>query len=285
MADVQVLEAEQNGHDDTVPDFAAAGDFGEEPEEPEPPAAADLLAEDDAAAAPAEQPEEGPSTKLYFVRIPRPPVNDDEVKKLAASFAEQVAKVKAMNSKLGVKRVRASGRRRRGGNPARTRGSGKEDCCRASIAAARRLLHADPQCHAGTPAATIPTCRRRSTHAAFGSGRPCVALQEELRELRKQMGVARFLKDGSQPEFEEKLNRVKQLQEMRDDYQKKAKAIREGTKGMECRSEEELDARVKELEDKISHGSLALREEKAVVSQISKLRAQRSQVQIGRAHV
>ncbi len=103
-------------------------------------------------------------------------------------------------------------------------------------------------------------------------------LQEELRELRRQMNVARSLKDGSKPEYEEKLNRLKELREHRNAYTSKMKLIQETLRGLECKSEAELDARVKELEDKISHGSLLLREEKQVVGQISKLQSQRNQV-------
>ncbi|KAG2483805.1 hypothetical protein HYH03_017328 [Edaphochlamys debaryana] len=92
------------------------------------------------------------------------------------------------------------------------------------------------------------------------------------------MGVGRSLKDGSQPEYEEKLNRLKQLREVRNGYQNKMSAIKENLRGLDCKSEEELDAKVKELEDRISHGSLLLREEKQVVSQISKLQSQRGQI-------
>jgi hypothetical protein len=48
---------------------------------------------------------------------------------------------------------------------------------------------------------------------------PCdcaaVVLQGEANELRKQLGVARSLRNGSSPEFDEKMTRLKQLREMR----------------------------------------------------------------------
>ena len=91
-----------DSHADDVPDFAAAEDFGNEtPAEEEAPV--DVEGGGDTTAAE----EEGPSTKLYFVRIPRPPVNDEEIKKLTVSFQEHVAKVKVSNGKLSNKRVSA----------------------------------------------------------------------------------------------------------------------------------------------------------------------------------
>lgn len=89
------------------------------------------------------------------------------------------------------------------------------------------------------------------------------------------MGVARGLKDGSQPEFEEKLTRLRQLRDLKDNYLNRMKAIRENLRGLDCKSEEELDAKVRELEAKITHEGVALREEKQIVQQISKLQQQR----------
>ncbi|GLC38606.1 hypothetical protein PLESTB_000451800 [Pleodorina starrii] len=187
---------EANGHVSDVPDFAAAEDFavdvptGDSTDVPEP------------------EDVEEPSTstnKIYFVRVPRPPINDEAVKKLSAHFNEQVAKVKGANAKLAAKR-------------------------------------------------------------------------EELRELRRQLGVGRSLKDGSQPEYEEKVNRLQSLRNLSKTYKTKMSAIRQTLRGLDCKSEEELDAKVKELEDRISFGGLTLREEKLVVGQISKLKSQRVQV-------
>ncbi|PNW85600.1 hypothetical protein CHLRE_03g194350v5 [Chlamydomonas reinhardtii] len=192
----KVDAAEANGHSSDVPDFAAAEEFaadvaGDSTDVPEP--------ED------AEAEASTSHAKIYFVRVPRPPYNDDLVKKLSAQFQEQVAKLKGMNAKMAAKR-------------------------------------------------------------------------EELREVRRQLVVGRSLKDGSQPEYEEKLNRLKQLRDLRNGYVAKIQAIKENLRGLDCKSEEELDAKVKELEDKISHGSLILREEKQVVQQISKLQTQRAQI-------
>jgi hypothetical protein len=103
-------------------------------------------------------------------------------------------------------------------------------------------------------------------------------VQEELREFRRQLGVGRSLKEGSQPEFEEKFNRLQSLRNLRNSYQNKMGSIRETLRGLDCKNEEELDAKVKDLEQRIALGGLTLREEKLVVGQISKLQSQRSQV-------
>ncbi|KXZ44271.1 hypothetical protein GPECTOR_70g502 [Gonium pectorale] len=188
--------AEANGHAD-VPDFAAAEDFGGE----------GAVAGDSTDVPEPEDVEDSgnANTKIYFVRMPRPPINDELVKKLSAQFTEQVAKLKAMNAKLSTKR-------------------------------------------------------------------------EELRELYRQKDAGYSLKGDSQPEFTEKVTRRNQLRDVRNDYQRKISAIKENLRGLDCKSEEELDAKVKELEERITHGSLPLREEKQLVGQISKLQAQRAQV-------
>jgi hypothetical protein len=92
--------AEANGHGESdVPDFAAAEDFaadvaGDSTDVPEPE---DAEAEAEASTS---------NAKIYFVRVPRPPINDELVKKLSAQFQEQVAKLKGMNAKMADKRVR-----------------------------------------------------------------------------------------------------------------------------------------------------------------------------------
>lgn len=113
---------------------------------------------------------------------------------------------------------------------------------------------------------------------------PHPPLQNELRELRGQMGVARGLKDGSQPEFEEKLERLRQLRTLRDNYIARMQSIKEDLRGLDCKSEAELDSKVKELENKITHEGVALREEKMIVLQISKLQKQREAVSRRQAH-
>ena len=128
------------------------------------------------------------------------------------------------------------------------------------------------------------------------------------------MSQARSLKDTCQPEFEEKLNRLKQLRDLRTGYQDKISTIKNNIKGLECKTEAsgfgcawgcdcmlawhaclcsgsedhafiefssrqaELDARIVELEDKIRFGSIPLREEKMVVNDINKLRGQREKI-------
>ncbi len=57
----------------------------------------------------AEQPEVPGIKKLYFVRVPRPPMDDSHgvLKKLQDDFQGHVAKIKKINAKLSVRRVRA----------------------------------------------------------------------------------------------------------------------------------------------------------------------------------
>lgn len=85
------VEAAQEA--DAVPDFDSAGEFAAE----NGGATTEGVTEGEA--------EDGPSNKIYFVRVPRPPFNDEKLKKLQGVFQEQVAKLKVINAKLGVKRV------------------------------------------------------------------------------------------------------------------------------------------------------------------------------------
>ncbi|GLI69751.1 hypothetical protein VaNZ11_014429, partial [Volvox africanus] len=194
----RIAAPEPNGHVPDVPDFAAAEDF-----------AADVPA-GDSTDVPEHEDVEGQDTstltnKIYFVRIPRPPINDDVVKKLSAQFNEHVNKVKGVNAKLAAKR-------------------------------------------------------------------------EELRELRRQLNVGKSVKDGYQPEYEEKSNRLQSLRNVRNNYQQKIGLIRDILRGLSCKSEEELDAKLKALEDEIKLGGLTLREEKQKVHEINKLMSQRAQI-------
>lgn len=43
--------------------------------------------------------------KLYLVRVPKPPVDDSILKRLQDEFQQHVNKIKAINAKLGGKRV------------------------------------------------------------------------------------------------------------------------------------------------------------------------------------
>ncbi|GAX75436.1 hypothetical protein CEUSTIGMA_g2880.t1 [Chlamydomonas eustigma] len=143
--------------------------------------------------------------KLYFVRLPRPHVDDGLLKRLQQEFQSHVAEIKAINTRLASKR-------------------------------------------------------------------------DVVKELRKQMTQAKSLKDSSQPEFEEKLSRLRQLRDLRSGYLDKISAIRNSVKGLECDTEEKLDEKISELEDKIRFGGILLREEKMVVNEISKLRNQREKI-------
>ena len=51
------------------------------------------------------------------------------------------------------------------------------------------------------------------------------------------MSEARSLKDTSKPEFEEKLNRLKQLRDLRSGYMDKIMVIKNNIKGLEFKTE------------------------------------------------
>eukprot|EP00955_Chlamydomonas_euryale_P018803 200676-Chlamydomonas_euryale.AAC.14 len=48
------------------------------------------------------------AAKLYFVRMPRPPMDDTKLKKLQAEFQAHIADIKAINTRLAAKRVRCA---------------------------------------------------------------------------------------------------------------------------------------------------------------------------------
>ena len=102
--------------------------------------------------------------------------------------------------------------------------------------------------------------------------------QGEANELRKQLGVARSLRNGSSPEFDEKIARRKQLADMRNTLLERIRELKSGRAGLEVRTEEELDERVAEMEHAIQHDGLTLAVEKQYVRSIAKLRAQRDKV-------
>lgn len=108
--------------------------------------------------------------------------------------------------------------------------------------------------------------------------RPCASPQDVVKNLRSQMLQAKSLKGSAQPEFEDKLNRLKQLRDLRASYIADVSAIKNKVKGLECRTEQELDAKIKAEEERIRFGSVTLREEKMIVNEISKLRAQRDKI-------
>ncbi|KAF8056252.1 PPI1 [Scenedesmus sp. PABB004] len=100
----------------------------------------------------------------------------------------------------------------------------------------------------------------------------------EANELRKQLGVARSLRNGSSPEFDEKMGRLKGLREMRKGILDRLGDMRAGRQGLEVRTEEELDERVAEMEHAIQHDALPLTTEKQYVRNIAKLKAQREKI-------
>lgn len=61
-------------------------------------------------------------------------------------------------------------------------------------------------------------------HAA-AVGPATLHLQGEANELRKQLSLARSLRSGSSPEFDEKMTRMKQLREMRKGYLDKIQGV------------------------------------------------------------
>lgn len=53
--------------------------------------------------------------------------------------------------------------------------------------------------------------------------------------------------------YQEKLNRIKQLKTLRQSYLDKIKEIKDNLQGLDCKSELELDNKIRDLELKISH--------------------------------
>lgn len=63
--------------------------------------------------------------------------------------------------------------------------------------------------------------------------------------------MAKTVRDGATPEYSEKVAHLQQLSRMRGDYVKQINDIKGSNKGLDVRSEAELDARVAELESRI----------------------------------
>jgi hypothetical protein len=265
-----------NGHlppsADDVPEFGGA--------EEEEPAAQDTTDQGTAGTA---QGESVPVTRgLYFVRIPRPNVDEGAIKKLTQSLVEAGDKIKAYNQKMQVKRVscRAPGRRvsrRTLGDPAwvsilrlRVRAP-----CRAPSPDPAARLAASLSCR---PGGLCGTPGHQSRALLLTALDPLPPPQRELNELRKQVQEARSLKDGSGPEFEEKNKHLRQLRDLRNSYNKQVAEIRVNLKGLDCKSEEELDGKIRDMEHTIAHVGASLTEEKKMVVMISKLNQQREKV-------
>jgi hypothetical protein len=124
-----------------------------------------------------------------------------------------------------------------------------------------------------TPAACVPS----PPSLPFLLPHPAPS-KDIARGFRSQISEARSLKGASQPEFEEKLNRLKQLRDLRNGHVNKIQEIKAKVRGLDFKTEAELDERIRQQEEKIRFGSIPLREEKMVVQEISKLKAQREKI-------
>ncbi len=89
--------------------------------------------------------------------------------------------------------------------------------------------------------------RHTSAHA-----RRCTS-QEEVRGFKRQMGEARGLKETSEPEFQEKSERMKELRALRSSYLDRIREIKDNLTGLDCKSEQELDDKIRALEHRIAH--------------------------------
>uniref|UniRef100_A0A7S0YCV1 Uncharacterized protein n=1 Tax=Polytomella parva TaxID=51329 RepID=A0A7S0YCV1_9CHLO len=98
--------------------------------------------------------------------------------------------------------------------------------------------------------------------------------RDDLAKLRQQLEEAMALKEGSQPAFSQRSKIIQELRTTRDQYNKTMNEVKEAV-GFVCKSEEELDAKIKSLEDRIAHENIPMREEKSIVLQISKLKQKR----------
>lgn len=142
---------------------------------------------------------------LYFVRVPRPQIDDAPIKELQIKLSATLGKLKEYNGKLAAKR-------------------------------------------------------------------------EVVQGLRGQVAVARSLKEEAAPEWQDKISKLGELKDIRKSYQDQIAALKALQSGLDVRTEEELDAKVAAMEAEISHGRLELREEKQMVRDISRLKAQRDRV-------
>lgn len=71
---------------------------------------------------------------------------------------------------------------------------------------------------------------------------------------------------------------MKQLREMRKSILDKISEYKQGRQGLECRTEQELDDKIAEMEHSIQLGEMSLAEEKATVRNIAKLKSQREKI-------
>lgn len=70
---------------------------------------ADVLVEANGHAEESKAPKAEDSIKLYFVRMPRPPMDDTLLKRLQTEFQSHITDIKAINTRLAAKRVGGGG--------------------------------------------------------------------------------------------------------------------------------------------------------------------------------
>lgn len=99
-----------------------------------------------------------------------------------------------------------------------------------------------------------------------------------MRTLKGQMSEARSVKGAARPEFDDKLNRLKLLRDQRTSVQNRISDIRGHVKGLQVKTEAELDKLIQQEEERIRFGGVTLREEKQVLAELSKLRSQRDKI-------
>ncbi len=81
----------------------------------------------------------------------------------------------------------------------------------------------------------------------------CLAIQDVVRGFKTQMNEARGLKETSEPEFQDKYSRIVELRNLRSSYIKRMKTIRENLSAFDCKSEAELDEKIRAIEHRITH--------------------------------
>uniref|UniRef100_A0A7S3R2F2 Uncharacterized protein n=1 Tax=Dunaliella tertiolecta TaxID=3047 RepID=A0A7S3R2F2_DUNTE len=126
--------------------------------------------------------------------------------------------------------------------------------------------------------ATVDRLREYNEKGASKGGKGKNAKRAEQRDLRARMNEARRLKDESDPEFQMKANRIKELKKYRQGFVDQIKEIMSHVQGTDLRSEAALDERIRQMESQIASGGISLREEKMVVQNVSRLQALRGKL-------
>jgi hypothetical protein len=191
-----------------------------------------LVPNADSSSKPGEGPEPEPVSRgIYFVRCPRPELGATEKnrEKLDGQLGECFNRLKALNTKFNVKKVgwlgcggaRCGVACRPGWVAACMRAPRrKQTADQLASAAAERWLAtaARVRAQAATPRLGQAVCLMppKADTCARAAALPCA--QGEANELRKQLSVARSLRNGSSPDFDEKMSRLKQLRDLRKGY-------------------------------------------------------------------